>query len=239
MKLFADDTKTYTALNAIEDVTKLQCTTDNFSDWSFKWGMDFNTKKCKGERYQIQNVTEEKDLGVITDTKLKFDSHISSKINKANRNLGIINRSFTYMDKSMFLNLYKTMVRPHLEYASPVWSPFLRKQQVAIENVQRRTTRLLMNISHLSCKDRLIYLGLPSLECRRKRADMLQVFKILHNYDRVSNKDLLKSSNYSRTRGHNLKLQNQSNLKFVRIASALELLILGITFLMMMLMQTA
>ena len=49
-------------------------------------------KNSKGEKYQIQNVTEEKDLGVIIVTKLKFDSHISSKINKANRNLGIINR---------------------------------------------------------------------------------------------------------------------------------------------------
>ena len=140
----------------------------------------YSMKNSKGEIYQIQNVTEEKDLGIIIDTKLKFDSHISSKINKANRNLGKINRSFTYMDKSMFLNLYKTM-GPHLEYASPVWSPFLRKQQVAIENVQRRATRLLTNISHLSYKDRLIYLGLPSLEYRRKRADMLQVFKILQN----------------------------------------------------------
>ena len=186
VKLFADDTKTYTALNAIEDPTKLQRTTDNFSHWSFKWSMDFKTKKCKrqhigkhqytdsysmknskGERYQIQNVIEE-DLGIIIDTKLKFDSHISSKINKANRNLGIINRSITYMDKSVFLNLYKTLVRPHLEYASPVWSPFLRKQQVAIENVQRRATRLFTNNSHLSYKDRLIYLGLPSIEYRRK-----------------------------------------------------------------------
>ena len=47
VKLFADDTKTYTALNAIEDATKLQRTTDNCSDFSFKWGMDFHTKKCK------------------------------------------------------------------------------------------------------------------------------------------------------------------------------------------------
>ena len=167
VKLFADDTKTYTALNSIEDSTKVERTTDNFSDWSFRWDMDFNTKKCKrlhigkhqykenycmknnkGERYQ--NVIEEEDLGVIIYTKLKFDFHISAKINKTNRNLGIINRSFSYMDKSMFLNLYKTLVRSHLEYASPVWSPFLRKQQVAIENVKRTATRLLANISHLS-----------------------------------------------------------------------------------------
>ena len=255
VKLFADDTKTYTDINTLEDCTKLQRTTNNFYDWSQTWSMDFNIKKCKrlhigkhqynedytmennnGERCQIQNVTEEEDLGVIIDTNLKFDSHITAKINKANRNLGIINRSFTYMDKPMFLNLYKALVRPHLEYASPVWSPFLRKQQVAIENVQRRATKLLKNISQLSYKDRLLHLGLPSLEYRRNRADMLQVLKIVHNYDKISNTELLRLSKYSRTRGHNFKLQKQIVKSEIRkkIASVTESLIPGTVFHMML-----
>ena len=81
---------TRTALNAIEDSTKLQSTTDKFSDWSFRWGMDFNTKKCKrlhigkhqykenysmknskGERYQIQNVIEEEDSRADPDIFLR------------------------------------------------------------------------------------------------------------------------------------------------------------------------
>ena len=50
------------------------------------------------------------------DKALNFSEHISSKINKANRNLGLIFRTFTYMDKEMFLNLYKSIVLPHVEY---------------------------------------------------------------------------------------------------------------------------
>ena len=71
-------------------------------------------------RTEIQRVTSEKDLGVIIDEKLKFREHIVQKVNTANRNLGIIFRTFTHMDKEMFLNLYKSIVRPHLEYATQI-----------------------------------------------------------------------------------------------------------------------
>ena len=84
------------------------------------------TKQCRSE---ISNVEEEKDLGILIDQKLTFESHITSKINIANRNLGIIRRTFTYLDKEIFLHLYKSLVRPHLEFASSVWSPHLKKTQ--------------------------------------------------------------------------------------------------------------
>ena len=63
----------------------------------------------------IEQVKSERDLGVIVDSKLKFREHINNKVNLANRNLGIIFRTFTYIDKEMFLNLFKSLVRPHLE----------------------------------------------------------------------------------------------------------------------------
>ena len=67
---------------------------------------------------KINNTESEKDLGVPIDKSLNFRQHILPKIKKAIRNLGIINRTFTYMNKSMFFALYKSLVRPHLEYAS-------------------------------------------------------------------------------------------------------------------------
>ena len=111
-------------------------------------------------REVITNVEEEKNLGVIVDTNLKFHSHITSKIRISNRNIGIIFRTFTYMDKNRFLHLYKSLVRPHLEYASTVWSPYLRKHQIAFVNFISRATKLKTPI------------GIPSLEYRRLRADM-------------------------------------------------------------------
>ena len=103
----------------------------------------------------VEKVTSEKDLGVTFDQKLKFTDHINNKVNKANRNVGLIFRTFTFMNKEMFLNLYKSIVRPHLEYASTVWSSMFKKDKILIENVQRRATRLVKSIKHLPYEDRL------------------------------------------------------------------------------------
>ena len=55
----------------------------------------------------------------------------------------------------MFLNMFKSIVRPHLEYVSTVWFPMFKKDKILIENVQRRATRLVKCIKHLPYEDRL------------------------------------------------------------------------------------
>ena len=77
----------------------------------------------------------EKDLGVIIDNKLTFTKHINSKVKIASSNLGLIFRTFTYIDKDIFFNELKSLVRPYLEYASTVWCPVFKKDRVAIEKV--------------------------------------------------------------------------------------------------------
>ena len=72
------------------------------------------------ETVEIKKVDSDKDLGVIFDSNMKFGEHINSKVTKANQILGIIFRTFTYMDKEMFLNLFKSLTKPHLEYATVV-----------------------------------------------------------------------------------------------------------------------
>ena len=163
----------------------------------------FNFKKCKRmhlgyhdmdqtfimkkgqDSIPIEKVDSGKDLGVIIDKDLKFSEHINSKIKIANRNLGLIFRTFTYLDKEMFLNLFKSVVRPHLEYDSTVSSPVYKKDKIAIENVQKRATRLVKCVSHLPYSEKLRALGLPTLEYRRERADVTQVYKILHDMDKM------------------------------------------------------
>lgn len=83
----------------------------------------------------IENVKNEKDVGVSFDSELKFNEHISLKVNKANQAIGMIRITFTCMDPNIFIPLYKSYVRPHLEYASVIWSPTYIKDIVNIENV--------------------------------------------------------------------------------------------------------
>ena len=80
------------------------------------------------QEIELEKVESEKDLGVIIDQNLNFRDHINSKVNIANRNLGIIFRTFTFIDEEIFLNLYKSIVRPHVEYATPIWSPLYKKK---------------------------------------------------------------------------------------------------------------
>ena len=86
---------------------------------------------------------------------------------------GVIKRNFKYMGEEIFLYLYKTLVRPHLEYSSVVWDPITLRDQRRIEGVQRRATKLIPNMEELNYEQRLVKLGLPSLQYRRTRADMI------------------------------------------------------------------
>ena len=99
-----------------------------------------------GEPTEIKEVTEHKDFGVLIDNKLKFVPHIQAITKKANRNLGINKRTFSYIDKPIFLNLYQALVRPQLEYAFTVWTVIYKKDCIPIKNVQRRAIRLVHGV---------------------------------------------------------------------------------------------
>ena len=226
IKLFADDTKIYSAIDNINSQENLQEDINNMSDWSSTWQLKFNEAKCKHlnlgppteNSYEIQtnnNLTtitttdKEKDLGVIIDKNLNFKEHIYIQISKANRTLGIIRRTFRNMNREMFLQLYKSLVRPNLEYASNVWFIVFKKEAMAIENVQRRATKLVREIAHLPYSERLKILGLPSLEYRRLRADMVETYKILNDIDHADKQQLFELDHTGRTRSHGYKLKKK------------------------------
>ena len=102
-----------------------------------------------GEQIPIKQVDSEKDLGVTFESTLRFDKHILNYVNKANRMQGLIKRAFSFMDKEIFLPLYKALIRPHLEYATVVWSPFWKNDIFLIENVKRRATKIVKSIRNL------------------------------------------------------------------------------------------
>ena len=116
---------------------------------------------------EIEHVFEEKGLGVIVDHDLSFSEHISSKIRIANAIVGLIRRSFSFLDIKTFTKLYTAFVRLHLEYAQSAWSPISKKHVNALENVQIRATKLIDGLGHLDYPERLKVIDLPTLRYRR------------------------------------------------------------------------
>ena len=195
--LFADDTKVFKGILEEGDCNILQHDLNSMYEWTANSLLKFHPDKCVFMRignsnidkfnytlngHQLRESTEEKDIGVIIDSKLSFDKHISTKINKANRIMGLIRHTMEYLDKENFLMLYKSLVRPHLEYANPVWSPYLKKHITAIENVQRRATKRIPGFKNKPYEERLKELNLPTLAYRRYRGDMIELFKIIKGF---------------------------------------------------------
>ena len=140
--LFADDTKVYRAIKCREDHLQLQSDIDKLLVWSNMWQLKFNIAKCtllhlgkphsygdyKLDGVAISQSNIVKDLGVLIDTDLKFHAHTSMVVARANRLLGIIKKSFEHLDHIMFLRLYKSLIRPMLEYGNIIWGPYFTAQ---------------------------------------------------------------------------------------------------------------
>ena len=108
-----------------------------------------------------------------------------------------------FVNKETFNALYKSLVRPILEYCAPVWNPCKVKQIKTLESVQRRATKLVKELKNKSYTERLLFLDLPTLSYRRRRGDMITTFKMLHGMIDTDSKVFFERST-SVTRGHNL-----------------------------------
>jgi len=106
----------------------------------------------------------------------------------------------------VMLNLYKTLVRPHLEYCICAWSPRCQKDKKLLEKVQHRFTRMITSLKSLQYQARLQKLGLWTLEERRNRADLIEVFKMAHRFAAIRLTDMFQIDTSGRTRGHSLNL---------------------------------
>lgn len=216
---FADDTKSYGVVSSPEQVNSLREDLSNLCKWSSDWLMLFNIDKCKvmhfgknnrKEQYSMCNTTlqvveEERDLGVIVQNDLKISAQCSKAVKTANRVLGMISRSFVSRSKEILIPLYKTLVRPHLEYCIQAWRPHLQKDIIQLEKVQRRVTKMVEGMKFLSYENRLSCLNLTTLETRRLRGDLIEVLKILKGFDDVNHDSFFTVIDNS-LRGHSLKL---------------------------------
>ena len=148
---------------------------------------------------------ESKDLGIIVNQDLKVANQCSVAVKAANRTLGLIKRTFTSRKKDIIVRLYKSLIRPHLEYCMSVWRLHYRKDIKLLEGVQRRTLKLIDGFNILSYEDRLRAVHLTSLETRRMRGDLIEVYKIMHGLANLNPEKFFTFST-SGLRGHRYKL---------------------------------
>ena len=164
-----------------------------------------NKKKLVSHTYYLNNsplewVDTYKYLGVKIQSKLNWSEHIQDASNKASRVLNLLRRSMYGCHHTAKKRAYMALVRPHLEYCSPVWSPYQHKLNEALEKVQKRAARWVCGSrwdreryqwskSYSDCCEELNWL---TLENRRKLLSACQTYKIIHSLDCIPFSDYFK-----------------------------------------------
>jgi len=181
--LYADDLKLYTVLQTDIDCTILQEKLNAIYDWSGNWQLCISYKKCSlmyigntpnrpslmlndislAEVYEVWDL----GLGVIVDSRLKFDANIHQTVVRAFVRANLIHKCFVSHDTFTLIRPYKVYVGPMVECTSCVWSPYHVSKTKQIESVQRNFPKRLPGYALLKYEARLSRLGLQSLEIRR------------------------------------------------------------------------
>ena len=131
----------------------------------------------------LEEVNEFRDLGLLTNHHLSWNSHIDTITSKAKRILGLIKRTCRgWKDTETLKTLYCTLVRSQVEYGSVVWSPYTSRNNDKLERIQRRGTKFILGQNDISYEDRLKCLNMLSLEKRRYFFDVVFLYKALNGY---------------------------------------------------------
>lgn len=223
VKKFADDTKIYVTYKpnaAVASAQTLQSSLDGLSQWCSKWQMKLNQKKCNVlhfghnnprltytiDGHKLEPTASIRDLGVTISSTGGVSEHCIKVAAQARKITGLMLRTFSSRKPSVVLPIFKTVIRPIVEYATPVWNPCLSKDIAEIERIQRKVTKCIFGMRNLSYDERLQRLGLPTLEVRRNFFDLIECYKIVHGLVRSDCHAVLTLSDCN-TRGFQSKLK--------------------------------
>ena len=162
LRLFADDCLLYKTIQSSQDSIDLQQDLLAMQSWEETRLMKFNISKCfvmrvtQSKKYKVlydyqlhsstlSSVDHCKYLGVVLQSNLRWSKHIETITAKANSTLGMARRNIKKAPISVKEQIYKTLIRPQLEYASCMWSPWLKQDILELEKVQHHGARFVYN----------------------------------------------------------------------------------------------
>lgn len=224
IRLFADDCVLYREITQESDISLLQTDLQTISTWCNKWLMTLNSNKSKCmtitrrstspscsysiNAVPLQHVTSYKYLVVHITNNLSWQTHINYICSNANRTLGYLRRNFSNAPLSLKILLYRSLVRPKLEYASAIWDPAQQNLITALESVQNRSARFISsNYSRTASVSKMKSdLELPNLTVRRKLARLHFFHKIFFHNPSIRRELISQPSYHSSRIDHQYKV---------------------------------
>ena len=197
---FADDTRVIHAVASRTETEQLQSDLQKLYTWADTANMSFNNSKFEVMRYglncelkqsteytahngdKIESKTDTRDLGVTMSDDATFSAHIRNVVKRARSQMGWVLRAFSTREELAMMTLYKSMIRPLLEYCCQLWNPWKASDVKALEGIQRTFTSKIISLNGLNYWQRLQKLGLYSLERRRERYIIIYIWKVINNY---------------------------------------------------------
>nr|VZH94453.1 unnamed protein product [Spirometra erinaceieuropaei] len=222
--MFADDITLWSVIRTADDEEHLQENLNRLQQWSKACLLPFNEKKCNILRVgrarspnhiayclngiPLQEVDSQKDLGVWITTSLKPSLHCTKIAKSAMSVLYLVKRAFSAFEEDCFAKVFRTFVRPQLEFAIQAWRHWTAKDLTILERVQRRATKLVAGQGSLPYATRLANLDLFPLSYRQLRGDLIQAFRIIRGQDcSLVPRNFFELATTTNLRGHPFKLR--------------------------------
>ena len=194
LRVFADDSKIVKEIRNEEDHNKLQQDLNISVKWAEENNMELNQKKFQlmqygkdeslkqpyktGEDNILQKESDIKDLGVYVSENVAWETQTAESVKKARKYMWWILRTFKSRAQEVMLYLYQSYVIPRIEYASILWNPYLVRNIIRLEAVQRTMTSKIDGLQKLNYHQRLRKLKMYSMQRRRERFIAIYMYKI-------------------------------------------------------------
>ena len=131
-------------------------------------------------------------IGILVHQSLRPSKHCKKAADMAGAVLRQITKNFHFRDRNIFKKLYVQYVRPHVEFASPVWSPWLEQDIQTLEKVQKKAVGMISGLKGENYIEKCKELKLDTLRLRRDKQDLQEMFKIMNGTGSLNPEDLFR-----------------------------------------------